>query len=98
MYDYCCQKCDAHVELIVGSYRDADPPCPECGGSLARQVSGANARFVGMGFYANDYSGGAPQPAVTRAQSSGAVSAAGGRLRAPARPRRTNGFTNRNER
>lgn len=87
------------MEIILPSFATPNPPCILCGGKLEREVSGASARFVGTGFFATDYSGASPRPSPgVRPMATGAVSAKGGTLRAPSRPRRTNGFVDRRER
>lgn len=55
IYEYECQSCHKHVEVLQ---KISDPPltsCDECKGSLHRIVSASGLIFKGSGFYINDY-------------------------------------------
>ncbi len=57
-YDYTCEACGHQVEISQKITADALKTCPECKQeSLKRGVGGglATFRFVGDGFYINDY-------------------------------------------
>lgn len=55
LYPYRCTQCGHHFEKIQ---RFSDKPlkqCPKCGGALERQLTAPGLKFVGTGWYANDY-------------------------------------------
>ena len=56
IYEYVCQACGAHTEIMQ---KVSDPPakkCPSCGRSkLAKQVSAAGFRLGGGGWYETDF-------------------------------------------
>lgn len=79
LYEYKCEKCGEHVEIIQ---RVSDPPygiCPKCGGEMKKQFSSPAIQFKGSGFYKTDYaskkdSGGSKSPeskSETKSDSSG---------------------------
>jgi putative FmdB family regulatory protein len=53
-YEYACQRCGRHIE-IVQSFRD-DPltTCEACGGELHKVFGSIGIVFKGSGFYRND--------------------------------------------
>lgn len=53
-YEYACQRCGRHVE-VVQSFRD-DPltTCEACGGELHKVFGSIGIVFKGSGFYRND--------------------------------------------
>ena len=55
-YEYECQKCQHHFE-VVQSMRDAPKrTCPKCRGRVKRLLgTGAGLIFKGSGFYITDY-------------------------------------------
>ena len=55
LYEYRCQKCQHHLEIIQ---RINDRPlltCPDCGGPLIRLISSPAIQFKGSGWYITDY-------------------------------------------
>ncbi len=55
LYEYRCQKCQHHLEIIQ---RINDRPlltCPDCGGPLVRLISSPAIQFKGSGWYITDY-------------------------------------------
>ena len=60
-YDFRCKDCGSEVEHFFSTIAEADKKsprvkCPDCGGSTVRLISGGiGIRFIGPGFYENDY-------------------------------------------
>ena len=55
IYEYKCEKCEAHVEKMQ---KIADAPltvCEVCGGRLEKQWSLSGIQFKGAGWYVTDY-------------------------------------------
>ncbi len=55
LYEYRCQNCDSHTEVMQ---RFADPPlatCEECGGELKKLISAPAFHLKGEGWYVTDY-------------------------------------------
>lgn len=66
-YDYSCEACGHELEAFQKIHDEPLQTCPECTKqTLKRGVGGGSAtfRFVGEGFYINDYKdsvGGSPE-------------------------------------
>lgn len=57
IYEYGCQKCKAHIEVIR---KISDKPltkCPKCGGKLEKEWSQTSFQLKGAGWYMTDYAG-----------------------------------------
>ena len=57
IYEYTCQKCKAHIEIIQ---KVSDKPLArhsKCGGKLEREWSRTGFQFKGSGWYVTDYAG-----------------------------------------
>src|SRR3982751_2707959 len=57
IYEYECQKCKTHLEVMQ---KVSDKPltkCKECGGKLEKQWSNTSFQFKGSGWYVTDYAG-----------------------------------------
>lgn len=57
IYEYQCQKCKAHTEILQ---KITDKPlvkCRKCGGRLEKQWSQSGFQFKGSGWYVTDYAG-----------------------------------------
>ena len=55
LYEYRCQSCSSHIEVMQ---RFSDPPlatCDECGGELKKLLSAPAFQFKGDGWYVTDY-------------------------------------------
>jgi putative FmdB family regulatory protein len=55
LYEYECEGCGKHFELIR---KFSDPPvdcCPSCGGPVQKLVSRSAIQFKGAGWYITDY-------------------------------------------
>src|SRR5262245_31108162 len=56
IYEYTCQKCGRHLEVMQ---KMSDKPltrCPECKGKLEKIFSQTSFQLKGSGWYASDYS------------------------------------------
>ena len=56
IYEYICEKCGSHIELIQ---KISDAPlkrCSKCKGKLEKTVSRTSFQLKGSGWYATDYS------------------------------------------
>lgn len=57
IYEYTCQKCNAHIEVLQ---KISDKPLKrhaECGGKLVKEWSQPSIQFKGSGWYVTDYAG-----------------------------------------
>jgi putative FmdB family regulatory protein len=57
IYEYTCQKCDAHIEVLQ---KISDKPLKrhaDCGGKLVKEWSQTSFQFKGSGWYVTDYAG-----------------------------------------
>jgi putative FmdB family regulatory protein len=57
IYEYSCQKCGAHLEVMQ---KVSDKPLArhaECGGKLVKEWSRTGFQFKGSGWYVTDYAG-----------------------------------------
>jgi len=56
IYEYICEKCGSHTEVIQ---KITDPPlkrCSKCRGKLEKTVSRTSFQLKGSGWYVTDYS------------------------------------------
>lgn len=56
IYEYVCEKCGTHIEVIQ---KISDAPlkrCAKCRGKLKKSVSRTSFQLKGSGWYATDYS------------------------------------------
>lgn len=57
IYEYVCQKCGHHLEIIQ-KMNDKDlSKCPECKGKLEKIFSQTSFQLKGSGWYVSDYAG-----------------------------------------
>lgn len=63
IYEYSCSRCDHKFEVRQG-YDDPKPACPQCNKKrkVKRLISVPALKFVGSGFYCNDYPKETPLP------------------------------------
>lgn len=57
IYEYSCQKCGRHLEVMQ---KMSDKPlsrCPECKGRLEKIFSQTSFQLKGSGWYVSDYTG-----------------------------------------
>lgn len=53
-YEYACQKCGQHIEVVHG-FKDKPPKkCEACGGALQKVFHPVGIVFKGSGFYKTD--------------------------------------------
>ena len=57
IYEYECQKCKAHVEILQKMTDKPLVKCRKCGGRLEKQWSQSGFQFKGSGWYVTDYAG-----------------------------------------
>ena len=60
IYEYSCQKCGAHMEVMQ---KISDKPLArhaKCGGKLSKEWSRSGFQFKGSGWYVTDYAGRKP--------------------------------------
>jgi len=56
IYEYKCEKCGSHIEVIQ---KISDPPlkrCSKCRGKLEKTISRTSFQLKGSGWYVTDYS------------------------------------------
>jgi putative FmdB family regulatory protein len=69
IYEYECQKCKKHHELMQKITDKPCAQCPDCGGKMKKLISNTSFVLKGTGWYATDYAsdkkkrGGAEQKA-----------------------------------
>ena len=57
IYEYICEKCGAHIEVLQ---KISDAPlkrCGKCRGKLEKTISRTSFQLKGSGWYVTDYSG-----------------------------------------
>ena len=70
IYEYECQKCNAHTEAFQ---KVSDKPlakCPKCGGKLEKLISAPAIQFKGSGWYVTDYANKATKGEKSESESS----------------------------
>jgi len=56
IYEYKCQQCDEHIELLQKISDKPATDCPNCGASsLQKQISNTSFRLTGEGWYVTDF-------------------------------------------
>jgi putative FmdB family regulatory protein len=55
IYEFCCKKCDNHLEVFQKLSDKPPTRCQKCGGRLEKQFSRTAAHFKGEGWYVTDY-------------------------------------------
>ncbi len=58
IYEYACQKCGRHHEIMQKITDQPLTECTECGGRLKKMISNTSFVLKGTGWYATDYAGG----------------------------------------
>jgi putative FmdB family regulatory protein len=53
-YEYRCQDCGEHLEVVQSFQDDPLTECPKCGGTLRKVFSPVGVVFKGSGFYRTD--------------------------------------------
>src|SRR5437764_15181016 len=57
IYEYSCQKCGAHIEVMQKMTDKALARHARCGGKLEKEWSRTGFQFKGSGWYVTDYAG-----------------------------------------
>ena len=57
IYEYSCQKCGAHIEMMQKISDDPPKRHTKCGGKLEKQWSQTSFQLKGAGWYVTDYAG-----------------------------------------
>ena len=55
IYEFECQKCKAHMEVLQKVSAKSPSKCAKCGGRLERVASAPAIQFKGSGWYVTDY-------------------------------------------
>jgi putative FmdB family regulatory protein len=55
IYEFECQKCKAHMEVLQKVSAKPPSKCAKCGGRLERVASAPAIQFKGSGWYVTDY-------------------------------------------
>ena len=55
IYEYKCQSCGQHIEVMQRMSDDPLTTCESCGGELKKQISAPAFQFKGSGWYVTDY-------------------------------------------
>lgn len=55
IYEYICEKCDKHLEVIQKITEGPITNCPDCDGTLKKMISSTSFVLKGTGWYATDY-------------------------------------------
>jgi putative FmdB family regulatory protein len=55
IYEYTCEKCDKHLEIIQKITSDPLTICPDCKGQLRKMISNTSFVLKGTGWYVTDY-------------------------------------------
>jgi putative FmdB family regulatory protein len=69
IYEYSCQKCGAHMEVMQ---KVSDKPLArhaKCGGKLEKEWSRTGFQFKGSGWYVTDYAGRKSEAQEAKAES-----------------------------
>ena len=57
IYEYTCQKCGHHLEVMQKMSDKPLTKCPECKGKLEKIFSQTSFQLKGSGWYVSDYAG-----------------------------------------
>jgi len=68
-YEYACQNCGEHLEVVQSFKDDPLTTCPNCGGDLRKVFGIIGIAFKGSGFYKTD-----SRPAAKSESSSSSTS------------------------
>ena len=80
IYEYSCQKCGAHMEVMQKISDKPPARHAKCGGKLVKEWSRTGFQFKGTGWYVTDYAGkksDAKEGGESKADSSAETKAAG---------------------
>jgi len=71
IYEYACEKCNKHFEVMQKITDDSLTTCSDCKGRLKKMISSTSFVLKGTGWYATDYAsnkGCAPKTAAPQKQ------------------------------
>jgi putative FmdB family regulatory protein len=57
IYEYVCEKCSHHLEVMQKMSDKPLTKCPECKGKLEKIFSQTSFQLKGSGWYVSDYAG-----------------------------------------
>ena len=69
IYEYVCEECDNHLEIIQKITEEPLTTCPECKGRLKKMISSTSFVLKGTGWYATDYASKKGSPPKTSVHS-----------------------------
>ncbi|MDH4232797.1 MAG: zinc ribbon domain-containing protein [Nitrospirota bacterium] len=55
IYEYVCEKCSNHLEVIQKITEEPLTSCPDCEGQLKKMISNTSFVLKGTGWYVTDY-------------------------------------------
>jgi putative FmdB family regulatory protein len=62
IYEYVCEKCGNHLEVIQKVSDEPLKRCSNCRGKLEKIISRTSFQLKGSGWYKSDYSSTGPKP------------------------------------
>ena len=57
IYEYSCEKCGKHHEIMQKITEKPLTICPSCGGKMKKMISNTSFVLKGSGWYVTDYAG-----------------------------------------
>jgi putative FmdB family regulatory protein len=70
IYEYKCQKCAKHIELLQKMSDKPATDCPHCGAAaLSKQISNTSFRLTGEGWYVTDFKNGSQKKPAKEPES-----------------------------
>ena len=73
LYEYVCEDCHQHTEILQKMGDAPATVCPNCGGKLRKQISAPAFQFKGSGWYLTDYANRSTGDSATFASACGAT-------------------------
>ncbi len=76
IYEYACEKCNKHFEIMQKITDESLTTCSDCKGRLKKMISSTSFVLKGTGWYATDYAsnkGCAPKTATSQKQKDSAT-------------------------
>lgn len=67
IYEYECEKCGKHHEIMQKITSSPLTDCPECGGKMKKMISNTSFVLKGTGWYATDYPSNKTTPKTAKA-------------------------------
>lgn len=85
IYEYVCEKCGSHVEVLQKVGEAPLKRCQKCRGKLEKVVSRTSFQLKGSGWYATDYSSKKPSKEKSDTSSSESAAVPAGTEKAPSK-------------